>query len=198
MKILVVADEENRYIWDHFDRNKFRDIDLMISCGDLKASYLSYLVTMINAPLYYVHGNHDYRYDRQPPEGCISLEDQVIEFKGIKIAGLGGSIEYSGGAHQYTPEQMMKRAKNLTKRRFKPRIKDFDILVTHAPAKGLGDGTGFVHQGFPAFNWLLDEYKPKYHLHGHQHLSYGANMDRIIHYNETTIINGFGYYIFEF
>ncbi len=198
MKILVVSDEENKYIWDHFDRDKFSDIDLMISCGDLKASYLSYLVTMINAPLYYIHGNHDTRYAVDPPEGCVSIEDEIIEFKGIKIAGLGGSIEYSGGDHQFSPGQMMKRAKNLTKRRFKKRASGFDILVTHSPAKGLGDGDGFVHQGFPAFNWLLDKYKPKYHLHGHQHLSYGANMERIIKYNDTTIINGFGYHIFEF
>lgn len=198
MKILIVADEENTYLWDHFDRKKFRDIDLVISCGDLKASYLSYLVTMINAPLYYIHGNHDTRYETHPPEGCISLEDQVIEYKGIRIAGLGGSIEYSGGLHQFTQAQMMKRAKNLTKRRFKKRVPGFDILVTHSPAKGLGDGEGFAHQGFEAFNWLLDQYQPKYHLHGHQHLSYGANLERIIQYDNTTIINGFGYYILDF
>ncbi len=198
MKILVVADEENDYIWDHFDKNKFCDIDIVISCGDLKASYLSYLVTMINAPLYYVHGNHDGRYKIQPPEGCISLEDQIIDYKGIKIAGLGGSIEYSGGSQQFSPEKMMKRAKRLMKSGFRKKPKSFDILVTHSPAKGLGDGDNFVHQGFPAFNWLLDTYKPKYHLHGHQHLSYNAKQERIIEYNETTIINGFGYHIFEF
>ena len=196
MKILLVSDEENSYIWDHFDRNRFKDIDIMISCGDLKASYLSYLVTMINAPLYYVHGNHDERYETHPPEGCISIEDQIITHKGIRIAGLGGCIEYSGGNHQFSPAQMMKRAKRLVRGRLGK--KGFDILVTHAPAKGLGDGKGFVHQGLPAFNWLLDTYQPKYHLHGHQHLSYGANQERIIEYGGTTIINGFGYYIFDF
>lgn len=198
MKILIVADEENRYIWDHFDKSKFSDIDLMISCGDLKSSYLSYLVTMINAPLYYVHGNHDDRYETHPPDGCISLEDKIIEFKGIRIAGLGGSIEYSGGLHQFSPDQMMRRAKRLVRPGIISWQKSFDILVTHAPAKGLGDGDSFAHQGFPAFNWLLDNYQPKYHLHGHQHLSYGANLDRIIKYKNTTIINGFGYHILEF
>lgn len=196
MKILVVSDEESRYIWDHFNRDKFKDIDLMISCGDLKASYLSFLVTMINAPLFYVHGNHDDRYETHPPEGCISIEDQIVTYNGVRIAGLGGSIEYSGGMHQYSPYEMQKRAKRLTSGFFKK--KEFDILVTHAPGKGLGDGDGFVHQGFPAFNWLLDTVKPKYHLHGHNHLTYGVNQERIIKYQETTIINGFGYYIFEF
>ncbi len=34
MKILVVPDEENTYIWDHFERICFADIDLIIWCGD--------------------------------------------------------------------------------------------------------------------------------------------------------------------
>lgn len=196
MKILVLADHESPYIWDHFDKNKFSYIDLMISCGDLKPSYLSFLVTMINAPLYYVHGNHDYNYKMQPPEGCISIEDKIITYKGVRIAGLGGSIEYSGGDHQFTPSQMMKRAKKLSKSFFKK--KEFDILVTHSPAEGLGDGDDFAHQGFPAFNWLIDTYKPKYHLHGHQHLNYGIHQKRVIQYNQTTIVNGFEYYILDF
>ena len=196
MKILLVSDEENAYIWNHFDKDKFSDIDITISCGDLKSSYLSFLVTMIKAPLYYVHGNHDTRYHRAPPEGCICIEDQIIVHNGIHIAGLGGSIEYSGGQHQYTPNQMMKRAKKISKSLFSK--KQIDILVTHAPARGLGDGDDFCHQGFPAFNWLIDKHQPKYHLHGHQHLNYGINQDRIINYNNTTIINGYGYYIFEY
>ena len=51
MKILVVSDREEPYIWDYFDMERFRDVDLVLSCGDLKAEYLSFLVTMIKAPL---------------------------------------------------------------------------------------------------------------------------------------------------
>lgn len=197
MKILILADEESSYIWDHFDRDRFADIDLIISCGDLKPAYLSFIVTMISAPLYYIHGNHDQNYKTNPPEGCISIEDKIITYKGIRIAGLGGSMEYTGGPHQYSPPQMMKRAKRLIRGSFLKR-KCFDILVTHSPARGLGDGDGHVHQGFPAFNWLLDTCKPKYHFHGHQHLNYGLNKNRIIEYNETTIINGFEYHVVDY
>ena len=59
LRLLVVADKESSYIWDHFDKSRFEGVDLIISCGDLKASYLSFLTTMVAAPLYYVHGNHD-------------------------------------------------------------------------------------------------------------------------------------------
>ncbi len=59
MKILCLADEENKAYWDYFRKEKLDDIDLMLSCGDLKAEYLTFLVTMGHAPLLYIHGNHD-------------------------------------------------------------------------------------------------------------------------------------------
>ena len=52
MKILLVSDKENDYIWDHFEPARFKDIELIISCGDLQPSYLSFLVTMVNVPLF--------------------------------------------------------------------------------------------------------------------------------------------------
>ena len=51
MKILLVADEESRYYWDYYQRGRLDDIDLIISCGDLKSEYLTFLVTMGKAPL---------------------------------------------------------------------------------------------------------------------------------------------------
>ena len=35
MKILAVADTEEKILWDFFDREVVRDVDLIISCGDL-------------------------------------------------------------------------------------------------------------------------------------------------------------------
>ncbi|MDP4181333.1 MAG: metallophosphoesterase [Bacillota bacterium] len=195
MKILVVSDEENSYIWDYFDRSRFQDIDLMISCGDLKAEYLSFLVTMIKAPLFYVHGNHDERYKTNPPEGCINIDDKLVKYKGLRLLGLGGSYRYRDGDFQYTEHQMKRRINKM-----RPKLwinKGFDILVTHAPAYKLGDGDDICHMGFKCFVDLIHKYSPKYLLHGHQHLSYTRN-SRIIEYMNTKIINGFGYYIFEF
>ena len=37
MKILLLADEESKYLWDFFEKEKLDGIDLIISCGDLKA-----------------------------------------------------------------------------------------------------------------------------------------------------------------
>ena len=65
MKILVIADEESQKIWDFFRKEDYADIDLVISCGDLKADYLSFIATMIAVPVLYVHGNHDDKYERK-------------------------------------------------------------------------------------------------------------------------------------
>jgi uncharacterized protein len=192
MRILAVSDEESKYIWDHFEPRKFKDIDIVISCGDLKAEYLSFLV--INAPLFYVHGNHDTSYKSHPPEGCECIEDRIVTYKGVRILGLGGSHRYSPGDYQYSENNMKWR---IWKLRFKRRLnKGVDILVTHAPAYRIGDGDDLCHRGFECFVDFMDRYKHHFILHGHQHLNYGRNQ-RIHQYKSTKIINAFGYHIFE-
>lgn len=194
MRILLVADKEVSYIWDYFDRERFKGIDLIISCGDLKAEYLSFLVTMINAPLFYVHGNHDAGYLTNPPGGCTCIDGKFVVFNGLRIIGLGGTQCYSNGPFQYTEQKMKKR---ISKLRYKiMRHKGFDILVTHAPAFGINDGDDLCHQGFKVFRDLLIKYSPKYFFHGHQHLNYGRQK-RITQFNNTTVVNSYGYYLFD-
>jgi len=73
-----------------------------------------------------------------------------------------------------------------------------DIIVTHAPAKGHGDGEDLCHTGFEIFNEIIEEYKPSYFLHGHQHLNYTHKSDRIQYFDKTIIINGYNYHFFEY
>jgi Icc-related predicted phosphoesterase len=194
MRILLVADKESPYIWDYFDKERFEGVDLIISCGDLKAEYLSFLVTMVSAPLFYVHGNHDARYITHPPEGCVSIDGKFVTFNGLRIIGLGGTQRYNRGHFQYTEREMKKRVSKL---RYKiKRNKGFDILVTHAPAYNINDGKDLCHTGFKVFRELIEVYSPKYFFHGHQHLNYGRHK-RIVHYNNTTIINSYGYYLLD-
>ncbi|MDO4294741.1 MAG: metallophosphoesterase [bacterium] len=195
MRILVVADEESKSLWDYYDPSKLSDIDLIISCGDLSPHYLSFLVTMGRAPLIYVHGNHDVQYDRNPPSGCTCIDDQIYEYKGIRFLGLGGSMRYKPGPYQYTERQMRRR---IAKLRFcLLRKRGFDILVTHSPAYQLHDGDDLPHKGFQCFLKLLEKYKPKYFLHGHVHLNYGGRAVRQTNYSDTIVINAFQSYIFE-
>ena len=197
MKILLLADEESKYLWDYFEKSKLEGIDLIISCGDLKPAYLSFLATFAKVPVLYVHGNHDGVYDRTPPEGCICIEDSIYVYKGVRILGLGGSMNYNDGPHQYTEGQMESRIRKLRLKLW--RHKGFDILITHSPAKDVNDGDDRPHMGFQAFRNLLDKYMPKYFIHGHVHLNYKWNQQREYKYNEhTTIVNAFERYILDY
>ena len=132
MKILAIADVESKYLWDYFEKSKLEGIDLIISCGDLDPRYLSFLATFTSAPVLYVHGNHDDKYERIPPEGCICIDDKIYVHEGVRILGLGGSMRYKPGEHQYTEWEMRRRVFKLF-----PKLvwrRGFDILVTHAPA----------------------------------------------------------------
>lgn len=196
MRILAIADEESAYLWNHFEKSKLEGVDLIISCGDLDPRYLSFLATFTSAPVLYVHGNHDENYGEIPPEGCICIDDTIYVHKGIRILGLGGSMRYREGEHQYTEWDMRKRIGKLTFKLLKHR--GFDILVTHAPAYQLNDARDLPHQGFKVFLNLLEKYKPKFFLHGHVHMSYGRNHKRYDKYQETHVINAFERCVFDY
>lgn len=196
MRILAIADEESKYLWDFYEKSKLEGIDLIISCGDLNPHYLSFLTTFSTAPVLYVHGNHDEKYERIPPEGCINIEDKIYVHEGVRILGLGGSMLYTGGAHQYTERDMRKRVRKLWFQLLRHR--GFDILVAHAPAYQLNDGRDLPHQGFKVFLELMEKYKPRFFLHGHVHMSYNRNQKRYDKYMDTHVINAYERCVFDY
>ncbi len=195
MKILCLADEESKALWDFYNKDFFNDIELIISCGDLKASYLSFLATMTSLPVLYIRGNHDDSYAEQPPEGCICIEDRIYCHNGVRILGLGGSYRYKPGENQFTEREMEKRVRKL---KFKiRRQKGIDMLVTHSPALGVHDGEDLCHRGFAVFGELVDDYHPKYFVHGHVHMNYGRQFPREDVIGGTHVINAYEKYVVE-
>ena len=195
MKILCISDEESPALWDYYIPGRLKEYDLIISCGDLKSKYLSFLVTMARCPLLYVHGNHDTDYIKDPPDGCDCIDDQIVVYNGVRILGLGGCRKYHPGPHQYTDAQMRLR---IAKLRWKLwRMGGVDIVVTHAPPEGVGDLDDPAHRGFGALRDLLDKYHPQYLLHGHVHLRYGMDQTRVRKYSGSTVINCSDRYVLE-
>ncbi|SFC76798.1 metallophosphoesterase family protein [Ruminococcus albus] len=196
MKVLIIADEESKALWDHFTPDKLKGIDLIVSCGDLKAEYLEFLVTMSTVPLLYVPGNHDTAYQQHPPEGCENIDGKVFKYKGVRFFGLGGSMKYGREPYMYTEKEMRRRLWQ-----YKPTIfnsSGFDVLVTHSPARGYGDMDDFPHRGFECYNELLERCRPKYLLHGHVHATYGTRFRRVLqHPSGAKIINGYERYILD-
>lgn len=195
MKILALSDEECPALWDYYMPGRLSGYDLMLSCGDLKADYLSFLVTMGRAPLLYVHGNHDESYQRKPPEGCDCIDDRLVCYNGVRILGLGGCKRYHPGEFQYTEAQMRRRIRRLRLALW--RSGGVDIVVTHAPPKGVGDQEDPAHVGFQALLELVDRYHPQYLLHGHVHLRYDRNLRREETYGDTRVINVSERYVLE-
>ena len=65
----------------------------------------------------------------------------------------------------------------------------FDILLTHAPVRGVGDQDNLTHRGFECFGPLLDRYHPAVMIHGHNHQSYSAFFQRQRDYHGIPVIN---------
>ena len=195
MRILFIADVEEGWLYDHWDAERISGVDLVISCGDLPAVYLEHIVTLANVPLLYVQGNHDTAYDRHAPEGCVSIDGQIRDFRGLRVMGLGGSIRYNDHVHGFTEAEMGRQAARLTL--LAQATGGVDVIVTHAPARGYGDLEDLPHRGFEAFNRLLERTRPRYLVHGHVHLNYGR-IERVReHACGTTIVNAFGSHVIE-
>ena len=195
MRILAVADDESKYYYEHYSPGKLDDIDLILACGDLNKVYLEFLTTMASCPVLYVRGNHDDMLIDDPPGGCICIEDTVYEYNGLRIAGLGGSFKYREGKNTFTEAEMEKRVRKL--RRAIRKHGGIDILVTHAPARGLNDFDSISHRGFEAFVHFMEKYHPAYLVHGHIHKNYGVHIPQRSEWNGTTIINAYEHCIFQ-
>ena len=195
MRVLFVADEESPFLWDYYTPGRLDGIDLIVSCGDLKSEYLTFLVTMGRARLLYVHGNHDTGYERRPPEGCECIDDKLVKIGGLRILGLGGCPRYNGGPYQYTEHEMrMKILRRLPGIRMAGGV---DVIVSHASVRGVGDDSDYAHRGFETFRPLVESLKPRYLVHGHVHLNYGANIPRVERMGETQVINAYERYVLD-
>ena len=195
MRILAVSDVESKRYYDYYRKGALDGFDLIIACGDLRKTYLEFLVTMASCPLVYVHGNHDDAFDSNPPEGCICIDGKVYEQDGVRILGLGGSYRYRNGEHMFTEAGMRRRILKAL-----PQIllhRGFDILVTHAPARHLNDFDTPPHRGFECFRTLMERFRPKYLIHGHIHINYGRDIPRVTVFGDTTVINACESYIVE-
>mgnify|MGYP003964264457 CR=1 FL=1 len=205
MRILAVSDQVIERIYSLAANQYFKDIDLILGCGDLPYDYLEYLVTIIKKPLYYVPGNHDPKFNKRnkasKAEGCSNLDQKTIYTKKLLIAGIGGSIRYRpNGVNQYTQFEMYFRVFKLLPRLLINRLRygrALDILITHSPPFGIHDDDTRAHQGLRALNLLIQWAKPQYHFHGHTHF-YRQNLEAsTTEFGETQIMNIYPYKIIE-
>lgn len=202
MKILAVSDEEKAIIYSPQIAQRFGDVDLLISCGDLPYYYLEFMISMLNKRLYYVRGNHAARVEygaggeRSSPWGGVDLHRRVIcDESGLLLAGIEGSLVYNFGPNQYSETEMwwfvwgMIPALLLNRLRYGRYL---DVFVTHASPWKIHDLDDRAHRGSKAFRWFDAVFKPAYHLHGHIHVYRPDTVTETL-FQQTRVINVFGY-----
>jgi Icc-related predicted phosphoesterase len=216
MKILCVSDQIDPLVYSSTIKDRFADVDIVLSAGDLPMDYLDFIVSSINKPLLFVFGNHnleEYHYYgahrdilnwgdlSQPPcgSGAVHVGFKVRREGSLIIAGLGGSRRYNRGENQYTNFQMNWAILKLIpvlliNRIFRGRF--LDILLTHASPLGIHDKSDPCHRGFKAFLWFMKVFKPKYLIHGHIHL-YDLSAVRSTKYQDTLVVNAYSHYVID-
>ena len=203
LEVLAVSDEVDQRIYSPSIRERMGDVDMIIGCGDVPATYLEFLVDAVNRPVYYVLGNHAEELTRQGergvprhPLGCINLGGKVIRdpASGLIMAGLPGSPRYAENEPvQYTEFQMDWMMLKMAPRLFWNRIRHgryLDVLISHSPPRDVNDREDQAHRGFVAMRKFLMRFSPQYHLHGHVHL-YDRSQPFTATFQETEVINVF-------
>jgi hypothetical protein len=213
-RVLAVSDDMDEGLYA--DPVLARDAELILACGDLPFDYLDYLMNALDVPLVFVPGNHDpdvsgYKAARSGlilraglpasppwPAGAACADGRVVDAAGLRVAGLGGCLRYSAGPNQYTERQQRRRARALSRRAAWRKRRDgrrVDVLLTHAPPRGVGDGDDPPHQGFAALHPLVARLQPALLLHGHV-TAYGpAAADRRL--GRTIVRNVSGRHLFD-
>jgi calcineurin-like phosphoesterase family protein len=220
VRVLAVSDEADEAL--AAGPGGVRGVELILACGDLPFDYLGSLMNALDAPLVFVPGNHDpdlsgYRSSRAGltlragmpvrapwPDGAVGADGRVVDAAGLRLAGLGGCLRYNDGPNQYTDRQQARRAWALRARARWRRLRDgrgVDVLLTHAPPRGVGDGNDPPHRGFSALHGLTAALRPTALLHGHVHPYGAARMGGAAvcsgALGRTTVCNVTGWHLFE-
>lgn len=150
MIILAVSDAPSRSLENLIEKSPrvFKDIGMIVSCGDLDREYLEFLAEGTGKELFFVAGNHPGgRPDEYFPPGSAAervlakiqdyggklidhiagrgdLHGRVEAYGEYLVAGFGGSRWYNGGENQYTERQMERTVGSVKRRIAWHRLRD--------------------------------------------------------------------------
>jgi len=213
LKILCISDQIDPQVYSPAIKERFSDVDLILSAGDLPLDYLDFIISSLNKPLFFVFGNHhieDLKHYKKLWDTPLMLEERnylgcgavhlgtKVKTEGdFILAGLGGSMRYNNGRNQFTDFEMFFEITKIIPRLLWNRLfhgRFLDILLTHAPPKGIHDKNDKCHWGFKTYLWFMKVFKPRYLVHGHIHL-YDLCDVRCTKWEDTLVVNAYSHYI---
>ena len=150
----------------HCLHRKIKDLpvaDVLVHSGDISNSgteeevldFINWLIELPYQHKIFVTGNHDLcLWDAENiedlPDNVHFLQDKSVPIDGVKFFGL---------AYNH-PEELIPA--------------DADVVVTHEPPVMILDESAGVHWGNAPLRNRILQVKPRYHLFGHAHNSYGT------------------------
>ncbi len=178
--------------------------DIIIHCGDITrksnteevADFIRWFAGLNFQYKILVAGNHDRFIRKKKPEflelarshNISYLENTSIQINGYSIFGSPFSLNYGGiGAFTYPDKPGAEQIWNL--------IPDnINILVTHAPPRGFRDfsKTENKNAGCQVLRERVLSIKPRYHIFGHIHESYGIETHGDSIFINASLSNGSG------
>ena len=189
MKILVISDKESEMLTKFYHQNNLDEVDFILSVGDLPHAYLESVKTNLNKPLLYINGNHDLYKTKLFDKNFI--EWKCAEICGVKIVGIGCKKREE---KMLTEAEMSEKLNKLYK---KLKNKKIDIVISHYPAAGIGDGDDATHKGYQSIKEFVEKIKPTYFVYGHNHLNYNRT-SRMIEMDNIKYLNAYEKFILDF
>ncbi len=203
MKIVAISDEEVGFLPNIIrdGDERFKDISVLLSCGDLPERYVRTVAESLSRPYFFVLGNHD--LGRKKITKLNKTKNIGFKFKkceGALFLGFYGSEKYNTtnddnqiGQITNTIMVLWIIIKYFFLLKFIGRKKL--IVISHnTPIFNKKDDK--THRGFWAYGLVIKLLTPEVWIHGHTHLK-TMYIDKIVKKDKTKIINIYGYKIID-
>ena len=163
MKILIITDCHH-LLREEAEKLENLEYDVCFLLGDISGKYIDIILEHIRKnKIYGILGNHD-EFGVLEARNILNIHCKLIEINGITFLGFEGSNRYKRGKF---PMFSQKEAKKILMKCLKA-----DILLTHdSPYKLYSSGKDLAHCGLKAISKYIKKYKPKFNIHGHQHIN---------------------------
>ena len=172
IRLLIIADDDSL-----LGQTPNGQADVLISCGDLMDQTIERVARACQCrAVVAVRGNHDAA--GAFANGVTDLHLRVYEFGGIRFGGFGGSWRYKPrGHHLWDQHEVTALLRQM------PAV---DVFVAHNSPRGVHERDFDVHQGFDGFADYIVNSRPRYFIHGHQHVN------RVTQCQDTAVVGVYG------
>lgn len=199
-KLTFISDTHNKH--KHLTSKAMGDIlgsgDVLIHSGDISSlgksheikDFLDWFSNTDFEHKIFIAGNHDFGFElgydidqEYKDKGVIYLQDSEVTIDGIKFYGSPWQPEFHNWAFNLPRgEKLSQKWLNIPG--------DIDILITHGPAYGILDYVPMGgHVGCEELYKRIFEVKPKIHVCGHIHESYGQKTIDGVEFLNASVLN---------